>query len=54
MKQNQEEFVAMVYDLILDPEIKEEERQILIQFKNDLGENHSFEDAFLQLSYDLQ
>lgn len=54
MKQNQEGFVATMYDLILDPKIKEEERQILIQFKNDLGENHSFEDALLQLSYDLQ
>lgn len=47
-------FINKIYDLILSTDIKDNERLILVNFKNDLAKKIDFDDALCQLSYDLQ
>lgn len=53
-KEDQQKFISDIYNLILLSNIKEEERSLLINFKNDLASHNNFDDALYQLSYDLQ
>lgn len=53
-KINQQEIVNEAYNLILTVETKEEERQLLIEFKNDLEQGKDFERAIRKLSENLR
>lgn len=52
-KQMEEEFISKVYNLILDKETKEDERNILLDFKN-RTERENFEENVEKLSNRLR
>lgn len=49
-KLNEEVYLERIYNLILDAEISEEERAILLKSKNDLEQGN----AFLSVMYELK
>ena len=53
-KINQQEIVNEAYNLILNIETREEERQLLIEFKNEIEQGKDFERPIQKLSENLR
>lgn len=53
-RQIQEELLNTVYNLILNPDTKEEERRLLLDFKNQVGTHIDMEQAISNLSENIR